>query len=68
MCAADMGGTLKPSQSFGRVRVSYFNYVLHEKDEAVEVGKRRKYTDCSCMDLYIDFLKIIADTLIWDCF
>lgn len=68
MCPADMGDVLKPSQSFGRARVSYFNYILHEKDEAAEVGKRKKYTNCSSMDLRIDFLKIIADTLIWDYF
>lgn len=68
MCPADMGDMLKPSQSFGTARVSHFNCLLREKDEAAEVGKRKKYTNCFSMDLCIDFLKIIVDTLIWDCF
>lgn len=37
-----MGGELKSSQSSDKGRVSRFNYILHEKDEAAEVSKRKK--------------------------
>jgi len=57
-----MRDALKPSQSFGRASMLYFNYILHEKDEEAEVGKRKKYTNCFSMDLYINLLKIIAAT------
>lgn len=68
MCPADVGDALKPRQSFGEARVSYLNYILYGKNEAAEVGKRKKYANCSSMDWCIDFLKIIADSFIWDFF